>query len=308
MTMTPEQQMQVNNALNNPGIQLALPQTIQPVTKTQYQVQRTQYDPEKLLALKTALATPRKVMSQDEIWANALANYPEAKSYTGGFGEEIISPWGEAMSSFARSFGSAYAAAKADEREKAEQAHEDAIKAGVSKKDNRQYTLQYYSISKKDDDGKALDAKTLKKNKEAIDAVAKKAPSAKDFTKDIITDENNDQADDKTGVEYGTENLISKDMDSSSFLTKKQRKEIIKMKNGQITGVLETDDAYYVVKMVNNDDPATYNSECEQAIESEKESQFETKYKKDIKTQYTTEVQKYWSGRVKLGGITTSAQ
>lgn len=121
--------MAVNNALNNPGIQLALPQTIQPVTKTQYQVQRTQYDPEKLLALKTALATPRRVMSQDEIWANALANYPEAKSYTGGFGEEIISPWGEAMSSFARSFGSAYAAAKADEREKAEQAREDAIKA-----------------------------------------------------------------------------------------------------------------------------------------------------------------------------------
>lgn len=121
--------MAVNGALNGQGIQLALPQTIQPVTKTQYQVQRTQYDPEKLLALKTALATPRRVMSQDEIWANALANYPEAKSYTGGFGEEIISPWAEGVSSFMRSFGSAYATAKADEREKAEQAREDAIKA-----------------------------------------------------------------------------------------------------------------------------------------------------------------------------------
>ena len=121
--------MAVNGALNGQGIQLALPQTIQPITKTQYQVQRTQYDPEKLLALKTALATPRRVMSQDEIWANALANYPEAKSYTGGFGEEIISPWAEGFSNFARSFGSAYAAAKADEREKAEQAREDAIKA-----------------------------------------------------------------------------------------------------------------------------------------------------------------------------------
>lgn len=121
--------MAVNSALNNPGIQLALPQTIQPVTKTQYQVQRTQYDPEKLMALKTALATPRRVMSRDEIWANALANYPEAKSYTGGFGEEIINPWAEGLSNFARSFGSAYAAAKADEREKAEQAREDAIKA-----------------------------------------------------------------------------------------------------------------------------------------------------------------------------------
>lgn len=128
MAMTAEQMAAVNSALN-PGIQLALPQTIQPITKTQYQVQRTQYDPEKLLALKTALATPRRGISQDEIWANALANYPEAKSYTGGFGEEIINPWGEGLSNFARSFGSAYAAQKADEREKAEQAREDAIKA-----------------------------------------------------------------------------------------------------------------------------------------------------------------------------------
>lgn len=127
--MTDNNGMAVQNALNGQGIQLALPQTIQPVKKTQYQVQRTQYDPEKLLALKTALATPRRVMSQDEIWANALANYPEAKSYTGGFGEEIINPWAEGLSNFARGFGSTYAAAKADEREKAEQAREDAIKA-----------------------------------------------------------------------------------------------------------------------------------------------------------------------------------
>jgi hypothetical protein len=121
--------MAVNGALNGQGIQFALPQTVQKVTKTQYQTQGTKYDPEKLQALKTALETPRPVMSRDEIWANALANYPEAKSYTGGFGEEIISPWGEGLSNFARSFGSAYAAQKADEREKAAQAREDAIKA-----------------------------------------------------------------------------------------------------------------------------------------------------------------------------------
>lgn len=127
--MNDEQRLALDHALYGSNIQMALPQTIQPVIKTQYQVQRTQYDPEKLQALKTALATPRRVMSRDEIWANALANYPEAKSYTGGFGEEIINPWAEGLSNFARSFGSAYAAAKADEREKAEQAREDAIKA-----------------------------------------------------------------------------------------------------------------------------------------------------------------------------------
>lgn len=128
MTLTPEQQSAVNSALT-PGIQFALPQAIQPITKTQHQVQRTQYDPEKLQALKTALETPRTVMSRDEIWANALANYPEAKSYTGGFGEEIINPLAEGVSAFARGFGTTRSALKADGREKAAQAREDAIKA-----------------------------------------------------------------------------------------------------------------------------------------------------------------------------------
>lgn len=128
MALTTEQQMQINGALT-PGIQLALPQTIVPVTKTQYQVQRTQYDPEKLQALKSALGIARPTMSKWEAVANALAQTPQPRSFTGGFGEEIINPWGEALSNFARGFGSAYSARKADEREKAEQAREDAIKA-----------------------------------------------------------------------------------------------------------------------------------------------------------------------------------
>jgi hypothetical protein len=129
MVMTTDQRAALDSALYGNNIQMALPQAIEPVWKTQRQVSRTQYDPEKLQALKTALATPRRVMTRDEIFANALANYPEAKSYTGGFGEEIINPWAEGFSNFVRGFGSAYAAAKADEREKAEQAREDAIKA-----------------------------------------------------------------------------------------------------------------------------------------------------------------------------------
>lgn len=121
--------MAVNGALNGQGIQLALPQTVVPVTKKQYQVQRVQYDPQKLEALKVALGIKRPTMSKWEAIANALAQTPEARSFTGGFGEEIINPWAEGLSNFARGFGSAYAMRKADEREKAEQAREDAIKA-----------------------------------------------------------------------------------------------------------------------------------------------------------------------------------
>lgn len=118
----------VQNALY-PGMQLALPQTVVPVTKTQYQVARTQYDPEKLAALKAALALKRPTMSRGEAIANALAQTPEARSFTGGFGEEIINPWAIGLSSFARGFGNAYSARKASERETAEKEREDAIKA-----------------------------------------------------------------------------------------------------------------------------------------------------------------------------------
>lgn len=119
----------VQNALQAGGIQFALPQTVVPVWKTQHQVTGTQYSPEKLEALKAALGIQRPTMSKWEALSNALAQTPEARSFTGGFGEEIINPWAVGLSSLARGFGGTYSALRADEREKAEQAREDAIKA-----------------------------------------------------------------------------------------------------------------------------------------------------------------------------------
>lgn len=127
--MNEEQKMQINSALNNSGIQFALPQTVQPVWKTQRQVSSVQYDPNKLKALLEALKVKRPQMSRGELIGNALANMPEARSFTGGFGEEIINPWAAGLTNFARGFGSAYAAKKQAERERLEQEREDAIKA-----------------------------------------------------------------------------------------------------------------------------------------------------------------------------------
>jgi len=184
--------------------------------------------------------------------------------------------------------------------------NEEAIKAGVSKADYRQYTLQYYSIDKTstDDEGntKALDAATLAKNKKAIEDVYAAASKAKDFTKDIIKDEDKDNVDDSTGVNYATEDLLETDTD---FMDKKTRKQVKKMANDSIA-MYETDDAYYVIKMVNNNDTAAYDEQVETAISEEKESQFNNKYKTDIKPNYTLEVQSYWKSRVTLGGITLS--
>lgn len=183
---------------------------------------------------------------------------------------------------------------------------EEALKKTVSKKDYRQYTLQYYTFAKteKDNAGKDVskDAAALKKAKTDMEALRKKAATAKDFTKDIIADKDKDNKDDTTGISYSTKDLIETDKD---FLDDATRKQVKAMKNGAISEVIETKDAYYVIKMVNNNDPKAYNNQCTQVVSDEKEKQFDTKYNSEIKGNYTTEVQSYWKGRVNVGYLTS---
>ena len=186
---------------------------------------------------------------------------------------------------------------------------EEALKKTVSKKDYRQYTLQYYTISKtetKSGESEATQksAEDLKKAKEAMEALQKKAVKAEDFTKGLITDSDSDNTDDNTGISYSTENLIETDTD---FMDEKTRKQVKAMKNNEVSGVMETKDAYFVVKMVNNNDPEAYDNQCNQVVSDEKEKQFEAKYKSEIKTAYTTEVQSYWRGRVNIGYLTADS-
>ena len=104
------------------GYPMALPQAIIPIDKVQKQVQRTQYSPEKIQAVLDALNKPRTLKTRGEVIAEALAATPETRSFTGGFGEEIINPWDMALTSFARAFGNTYKSKKEDEREKADAA------------------------------------------------------------------------------------------------------------------------------------------------------------------------------------------
>lgn len=182
---------------------------------------------------------------------------------------------------------------------------EAALKKSVSKKDYRQYTLQYYSFEKTETDAKnntkEKDKATLAKALNDMKAVQKKAAKAKDFTKDVIETKEGSTTDEKTGISYSTKNLIETDTD---FLDAKTLKVVKKMKNGQISDVIETKDGYYVIKMVNNNDPEAYNNQCDSVIEQEKSKQFDTQYQNTIKSQYTTEIQSFWKGRVELGAIT----
>ncbi|MCH5266626.1 MAG: peptidyl-prolyl cis-trans isomerase [Lachnospiraceae bacterium] len=183
---------------------------------------------------------------------------------------------------------------------------EEALKKTVSKKDYRQYTLQYYTWSKTetdtDNNTKNKDSALIEKAKGDMEALQKKAAAAEDFSKDIITDSDNDNTDDATGIRYTTLDLLETDTDSLDAST---RKKVKAMKNGEVSDVIETDDAFYVFKMVNNNDTEAYDTQCNQIISEEQESQFDTAYKNTIKPNYTTEVQSYWRQRVTIGYLTS---
>jgi hypothetical protein len=137
--MNPDQELALRNALGT-NIQMALPQTVQPVIKTQHQVQRTQYDPEKLQALVSALTSPRKKQQIEkdrwELLGNALASNIVSPEFEGAYGVKFTNPYLDALSSGVNVFNSIYGAQQQQARDLANQdielenqAREDAIKA-----------------------------------------------------------------------------------------------------------------------------------------------------------------------------------
>ncbi|MBR6229356.1 MAG: peptidyl-prolyl cis-trans isomerase, partial [Eubacterium sp.] len=190
---------------------------------------------------------------------------------------------------------------------------DEAIKNEINKGEYRQYTIQYYTITKMDEDAnkasdgdeeKMKDEETLKKDKAEMEALQKRAKAGEDFEK-LLTDSDGDQKDDTTGISYATKDLIETDAD---FADAQVRDQIKLMKNDEISGVIEGNEAYYVVKMINNDDPAAYDNEVKNRISTEENDQYTKYYDETVLPQYTITVQDYWSDRVNIGHITVPAK
>ncbi len=178
------------------------------------------------------------------------------------------------------------------------------LTAEVSKTDYRQYTLQYYTISKEDETSDAeekpmKDDATIQKEKSDMQELETKAKTAEDFTK-LLTDADNDSKDDNTGITYTTRNLLEKDED---FADEATRDLIKKMNNDQVS-FFESDKAFFLVKMINNNDPEAYDNEVKNKISTEENNQYQTYYDETLKKQYKFKVQSYWKSRVTIGGIT----
>lgn len=171
----------------------------------------------------------------------------------------------------------------------------------ISKKDYREYKVQYYaaSMTKTDDDNntKKLTDKEKEKLLKKLQKIAKKAETAKDFTK-LIGDKEED-------IEYSAGSFTEKD-GWSMVSDKKILKQVKSMKNNTISQIFEDEKSgyYILVKMINNNSSDSYEEACDEAIEEAKNTVYDEWYK-DLLENYTVEtVAKYWD-EITIGTVTT---
>ena len=179
----------------------------------------------------------------------------------------------------------------------------DAIK-NVSKKDLRQYDVQYYSFAKKSTDSSTgtetkLTDKQIKEYTKKLNELAVKAKTAKDFTKLLGSEK-------ESGVTYNSGNFTEKE-GWSTYLSDANLKKIKKMKNGEISGVITDSSTGYtmLIKMVNNNSNKSYDSACDEAITSAKQTAYNAWL---AKLEKKHQIKTYDSGGtdVKIGTVTTS--
>lgn len=175
----------------------------------------------------------------------------------------------------------------------------DKIKAGVSYEDNREYDIQYLFISTKktDANNQSVDM-TADEKKAALDkitAVADTAKTTADWSTLIPKDET-DLTYTDTAHFTKTDSSFSADMNTT----------MMAMENGAVSGILEDPaKGYYVVKMVNNNSSASYDTAVQNAITQEEDTEFNDLYTKDLlpKHPYTInqkQLDKYTMGTITL--------
>lgn len=175
-----------------------------------------------------------------------------------------------------------------------------AITKTVSKKDNRGYELQYYFVSTQATDSNSETGTKTEEEKANLKSQMEKyleqAKTAEDFSKLLGED-------DKSGIQYSTRELVEKDTD---FLTEDIRKELKKMKNGELSDLIEAEDGYYFFRMENNNSTNAYDTAVKEAISKVEEEQFSVNYK-SIAASYSIEINDGQWDKIELGSYTTTS-
>ncbi len=181
---------------------------------------------------------------------------------------------------------------------------EDEVTKDISKTEYREYDIDYYMVplTEKNDDGDSKDVSADKKKelKKQMEDLQKKAKDAEDFTK-LLEDS------DKSGITHSSAQIVEKD--GWQYLSDSQLKSVKKMKNDEISDVIEDKEnkSLFLIKMTNNNSTEAYDSACEEAVQAEEDNKYK-EYLENISAEYTLEVNDDVWDDVVIGEVTTGIE
>ena len=171
------------------------------------------------------------------------------------------------------------------------------IKKDINYEDYRQYDIETISISKKttDDNGTVVDLSEEEKQAayDKIKAVYEQAKTSEDWSTLL--------PDDETELVYKSDDSFIK---TDNRFSEEMKEKVMAMDNGDISDIIEEENAYYIVRMINNNSSESYDEAVQNAVEEAESEAFNKMYNDEIlpKHQYTINdkaLKKY-----KMGSIT----
>ncbi|MSS64442.1 peptidylprolyl isomerase [Velocimicrobium porci] len=173
---------------------------------------------------------------------------------------------------------------------------EDAVRKTVDKEAYRQYDVDYIYIPTVNYDEEYNPVSMSKKEKQEaydkIKALLPKAIKGREFD-DLI-------GDDEEQLESGSISFIKDD----NIYGEAFEEAALELKKGEVADkVIEGDDGYYIIKMVNDNSAESYESEVENAINNAKNEAFEKQFEK-IKKDHEIEINSSVWDNLTLGKIT----
>lgn len=171
------------------------------------------------------------------------------------------------------------------------------IKAGFSYNDYRQYDIEYIYIStvktnEEDYSQVPLDDAEKKAALNKITDLREKAIDTEDWSTLIPEDEKE--------LQYRTSEFLAKDTNFSEDLMN----TMLAMENNDITEVVEEEDGYYVIRMINNNSTETYDRTVDEAIKEKEEEAFSEEYMNNILPKHSFELNNKAIGNLRMGRIT----
>lgn len=174
---------------------------------------------------------------------------------------------------------------------------DEAIEAGISYNEYRQYDIEYLYISTQKTNEE--DYSQIPLDEEEKDAAYRKISSLRDEALDA-EDWSSIIPEGEEELQYRESNFLSKD----TYFSEDLMNTMLAMENGDITDVIEEEDGYYVIRMVNNNSPETYNRTVEEAISEKEEELFYEEYNNNIVTKHTFELNERAVNNLRMGRIT----